>query len=426
MRKLQNFILFNLLIVLSCSIYAQNNSKKLKKEQIKLEKKISNTKMLLNKTKNEADISLQDLQLIDNQIKNRERLLRNYDKQIRFSEQQIAEKKLEINNLQTEQKQLKEQFKEMMIYAYKKRNKYGQLMYVFSSDSYNEAIKRNNYLVQIKELRLKQFDLLKKNKEAINAQIIKINVEKNKKIELLSEKIDEKKKIEEDRIKQEVVFRKFKKQEDLLSQKLNQEIAKRNDLKKKINDAIKSEIKAEQARIRLAEEKRRKELAKNKNNTSNKNTSVLFKETKESALLGKNFSSNKGKLPWPVEKGSITEKFGKNLHPTLHNVYTNNNGIDISAPKNSQVRCVFAGKVTSVLNIPGAGKVIIVKHGAYRTVYGNLKDTYVKAGDKLKIKQTLGSLLSKNNSNISLAHFEIHVVSGTNIKCLNPSIWIAR
>ncbi len=425
MKTLFNFFIFAMCFATSLSINAQKNSKKLKREQIKLEKKISNTKMLLNKTKNEADISLQDLQLLENQIKNRERLLKNYDQQIQLSEQQIAHKKLEINKLQTEQIQLKEQFKKMILYAYKKRNKYGQLMYVFSSENYNEAIKRKNYLMQIKELRLKQLDLLKKNKESINNEIVKINIEKENKVKFLSEKTAEKQLIEQDRKKQELVFRQFKKKEEELLLKLRKEIAKKTELKNKINQAIKAEIEAERARKRLEEERRRKELAK-KNKTNSNTSSVYFKETKESAALGKSFSSNKGKLPWPVSKGAITEKFGKNPHPTLNNVYTNNNGIDISAPKNSQIRCVFAGKVTSVLNIPGAGKVVIVKHGPYRTVYGNLKDTYVKSGDKLKLKQTIGSLLSSDNSKISLAHFEIHVVSGTSIKCLNPSIWITR
>jgi murein DD-endopeptidase MepM/ murein hydrolase activator NlpD len=131
-------------------------------------------------------------------------------------------------------------------------------------------------------------------------------------------------------------------------------------------------------------------------------------------------------LPWPVEKGTITEGFGRNNHPTLPNVVTNNNGIDISAPKNAQVRAVFEGEVTSVLNIPGAGKVVIIKHGNYRTVYSNLQDTYVSAGSKVSTKQAIGSLLNKENSSVSLAHFEIHQVVGTVVNCLNPSLWVAN
>jgi len=131
-------------------------------------------------------------------------------------------------------------------------------------------------------------------------------------------------------------------------------------------------------------------------------------------------------LPWPVDKGSVTEKFGKNPHPTLKNVTTNNRGIDISSPKNAQVRSVFEGEVTSVLNIPGAGKVVIIKHGNYRTVYSNLQDTYVKTGQKVSTKKVIGSLLSKSGQSMSVVHFEIHKVSGSNVTCLNPSLWVAH
>ncbi|MNE54872.1 Murein hydrolase activator EnvC precursor [compost metagenome] len=131
-------------------------------------------------------------------------------------------------------------------------------------------------------------------------------------------------------------------------------------------------------------------------------------------------------MPWPVAKGSITESYGKNAHPTLPNVFTNNNGIDIGAPKNSQVRAVFDGEVTSVLNIPGAGKVVIIKHGAYRTVYSNLQEAYVSVGDKVGSKQSIGSLLSDEEGNLSTAHFEIHqVVEGT-VQRINPTLWLAQ
>ena len=412
-------------------VFSQGNSQKLKKEQLKLEKRISGTKMLLSKSKLNTNSSLEDLQLIDNQIKNRERLLRNYDEQVRFSKQQIADKTLEVNRLKAEQIELKNQYQKMLIYAYKNRNKYGKLMYIFSSDSYNEAIKRNNYLKQVHDLRTKQFQLLKKNKEIINAEIIKINQEKKEKEKILESKLAEKKLIEKDRNIKNEIYRKFKKEENILKAKLQKEELKKAELKKKINEAIKMEILAEQRRRKKEEEARRKRLEKEKNKNKNKpkeskTQSTYFKETKESKALGKSFATNKGKLPWPVSKGAITEKFGKNPHPTLHNVYTNNNGLDISAPMNAQIRCIFKGQVTSVLNIPGAGKVVIVKHGAYRTVYSNLKDTYVKSGDKVSTKQTIGSLLNKSGSNVSVAHLEIHVVVGSGVKCLNPSIWISK
>ena len=148
-------------------------------------------------------------------------------------------------------------------------------------------------------------------------------------------------------------------------------------------------------------------------------------QSSEGKISSKKFQNNRGALPWPVTKGSITEKFGRNQHPTLSGVYTNNNGIDISCPSNSQVRAIFEGEVTSVFTIPGSGKVVIIKHGNYRTVYSNLKETMVSKGDKVSTKQKIGTILSEDNS-LGILHFELHLVSGTSTKSLNPALWIDR
>ena len=144
----------------------------------------------------------------------------------------------------------------------------------------------------------------------------------------------------------------------------------------------------------------------------------------EGAAIGKSFETNRGRLPWPVDNGSVTEKFGRNYHPTLSGIEWNNNGIDITCNTGSRVRAVFEGEVTTVFSVPGAGKVVIVKHGAYRTVYGNLAETFVGVGSKVSTKQAIGTLL--NDNGVSVCHFEVHQVVGVNPVTLNPSLWIGR
>ncbi|MFT5582422.1 MAG: septal ring factor EnvC (AmiA/AmiB activator), partial [Psychromonas sp.] len=200
---------------------------------------------------------------------------------------------------------------------------------------------------------------------------------------------------------------------------------KKKKIKEKINEAIRKEIAEAEERRRIAEAKRRAEAAKNKITVPFEKTQE-FAITKELAMIDKSFESNRGRLPWPVEKGTITEAFGRNAHPTLENVFTNNNGIDISSPKNAEVRAVYEGEVTSILNIPGAGRVVIVKHGNYRTVYSNLQNTYVSVGSIVRTKQAVGSLLSKNGESISVVHFEIHQVVNGGVQSLNPSSWVSR
>lgn len=406
-------------LLLTFSVNGQSTSEKLKREQVRLERKISNTKSLLNKSKTNTKSSLSELRVIENQIVYRENLLKNYDNQIRGAELTIQKKQIEIENLNTHIAKLKAQYKRLLIYSYKHRNKYSKMMYVFTAESYNEALKRKKYLERIAEIQKKQFIVIQQNQALITTEISEIEKEKEYKQVVILEKSQEKKEIEGDRIKQKEVYQKFKNQEANLIAQLQVEERKKAVLRSKISAAINREIAEAEARRKSAE------AARKKNNPST-NTTPSFAETKESARLSANFEGNKGRLPWPVDRGSITEKFGKNPHPTLKNVTTNNRGIDISSPKNAQVRAVFDGEVTSILNIPGAGKVIIIKHGNYRTVYSNLKDTYVTKGSKVATKKVIGSLLSKENQNMSLVHFELHKVSGSNVICLNPALWVTH
>jgi septal ring factor EnvC (AmiA/AmiB activator) len=403
---------------------AQVSSEKLKRDQARLERKIADTKLLLEKSKSQTESSFNELRVIENQISYREQLLRNYNNQIRSAELNVERKEKQIGELADKIERLKSQYKRLLLYAYKHRNKYGKMMYIFSAESYYEAVKRNKYLERIREIQQKQFILIKQHQELMRSEIEAIKKEKEKKLAMIEEKKKERKKIEADKIRQQEIYQKFKAEEEEILAKLKKEERDRQVLKERINQAIKREIE-------LAEAARRKREAEAAKSSGSKpaepiSSSPSFTSTKEEALVSRNFEGNRGRLPWPVDKGTITENFGKNAHPTLKNVYTNNRGVDISTPKNAQVRTVFDGEVTSVLNIPGAGKVVIIKHGNYRTVYSNLQETYVKTGDRIKTKQLIGSLLVQSKQNNSIAHFEIHKVSGSSVVCLNPSLWIVQ
>ncbi len=433
----------NFLLVIGCffalNLNAQTVSEKLRAEQDRLENKIANTKSLLDKTKSNTEASLNELRLIDNQIKFRSALVANFDNQVRGAEIKIKEKDSEITELQEKMKRLKAQYKKLLIYAYKHRNKFGRMMFIFSSDSYNEALKRNNYLEHIADIQTKQFLIIRQHQSLIKEEIQEIGKERQLKMQLLLEKKKERESIELDKQKQEQVYKKFKQEEGKLLAQLKDDERKKEVLRQKIDAAIKKEIAAAEEKRRKAEAAAAAAAKKKTESKTETGPSVAankpaeaekveptFVETRESAELNKNFEGNKGKLPWPVEKGTITEGFGKNPHPTLNNVFTNNNGIDISAPKNAQVRSVFEGEVTSVLNIPGAGKVVIIKHGNYRTVYSNLQDTYVSTGTKVSTKQVIGALLVKEGNAVSVSHFEIHQVVGTAVQCLNPTLWVSH
>jgi len=457
MKFANNWIIIIFICVFSQISVAQKTSDKLKREQEKLEKSISVTKSLLRKTKKNSQATISELRVLENQLKHREELLANFDSQIKDAEVQIEQKNQQIDDLEKKLKLLVFQYRHLLIYAYKHRSKSGQWMYIFSSKSYNEALKRKKYLEKVAELQRKQKRLIEQHQHLISKEKTEIESEKKEKEIIADEKRKEKENLEKDKITKESNLTKLKKEETRLAAEMKLSENKKIILKQRIREAINAEIAADEAKRKLREEKERKRLeekqrlAKTNNNSnstvstssgtksSTKTSNVIANdepeetvkrpltiiETKEVAL-NQGFESNKGRLPWPVSSGTITEGYGKNPHPKIKNLYTNNNGIDISTNKGSSVRSVFEGEVTSVLSIPGAGKVVIIKHGNYRTVYSNLQDVFVGVGSKVKTKQSIGSLLPDDDDALSVSHFEIHQVLNGQINRMNPTNWIAR
>lgn len=439
----------NLLLICFFSFvaFAQSSSEQLKKEQKKLESKINNTKSLLTQVKNNQKASLNELKLIENQIKSREELVRVFDNQVRMAEVKMIERKNEIRRLNKRLEDLKTQYKRMILFAYKNRNNIGKIMFLLSADSYNEALKRNKYLQKVAGLQRKQRDLIRQHQSMIQTEIKEIDQEKASKLAALEEKKKEREQIQKDKGLKEKSYQKFKQDEQKLLAELKKDERKKEEVKAQINAAIKREIAENQRRQKEADEKARANAKSNKSNkkknssgtsttpTDNSTTAsndepkeekkYVYTESPDGIALGKNFESSKGRLPWPVNSGTITEKYGRNAHPTLEGVFTNNNGIDITCTKGSSVRAVFEGEVSSVFSIPGAGKVVIIKHGSYRTVYSNLSETFVKTGTKVTTKQAIGQLL-ESDGNVSVCHFEVHSVNNSGTQSLNPSLWIGR
>ena len=456
------FVISISIVFLVSSFFSQTSSSALKKEQKKIEKKISNTKTLLNTVKNNADISLNELRIVDNQIKNREALVAVYDNQVQAAEIKMLEKSNEINTLKKKSIKLKSQYRAMLLYAYKHRNNSDKIMYILSASSYHEAFKRNKYIKKIAAAQKRQVAIIKQHRQLISQEIKNVAIEKSQKLVSLEQKKQEKANIELDKNLLATNLNKLKNEEQKLNTQLLTEEQKKQDLKVKITNAIRVEISiaenkrkkkaAQEAKEKAAKEAKEKAAKKEKlvvkekpNNEINPTKvktptnvivpekvtpkpkvekEVVFVESDENIALGTSFATNKGKLPWPVSSGSITEKYGRNAHPTLSGVFTNNNGIDISCPLGQSVRAIFEGEVTSVFTITGAGKVVIVTHGNYKTVYSNLQSTDVKIGSKVQTKQKIGTLLSEGN--ISICHFEIQLVANGAIQSLNPSLWISK
>lgn len=434
--KTQLIVLVSVLLHV-CSFGQTNKKVQLEKEQKQIESRIQNTKKLLSKTEKDLKNRTIELRLIEKNLSLREQLVRNIDQQIRSTEQRIADLQQSIQTLEAQTTVLKEQYKTMLVYAYKNRGNMDKLMFVFSSENFNQAAKRSQYLEKINEVRTRQVQLIRSNQQRMVAEQQELQNQKLSAIQLAQQKKQERETLLDDRIKQQEVFNNVKNEETTLRAKLIEDEKNKIRIQREIKLAIEREIEEENKRRKEEQKKREEEERKRREEQAKKNPNASvepikepesktneFGVTPESKLAGNNFASNKGRLPYPISIGTVIERFGKNAHPTISNVYTENNGVDISTNRGAEVRSVFEGEVSSIISIPGAGKAVILSHGNYRTVYANLQDVYVSKGAKLNHKQLLGSLLPQGS--ISVLHFEIHVILDSGVQKLNPELWLSK
>lgn len=441
MKKWNNTLAIVLMLLLcSTVVHAQKNSEKLRQKQRELEEKIKNTKALIGNTINKERITIAELAIINQQINYREELLTNISSQVRRLNQQIEDNRSVIDALQQDLVRLRGQYSNMIFYAYKHRNTYHKLLFVFAARDFNTGFLRVKYLKQFGESRKRQVEMITRTQKELDEKNKELGEKRTEKEILADQQSKEKENYLKDKESQKEALEKLKKEEKKLKALLDDQEEKKRQIARQIKKALEEEIRKQQELERKkkeAERRKREEEEKKRKNGNNAtantgNTSTKKEEgkkfdgaTPDSDPESTTFENNKGRLPWPVENGEITERFGTNPHPTLKGCVTNNNGIDIGTPKNAKVRAVFDGTVTSILVISGAGKVVIISHGAYRTVYANLSEVSVTKGQKVKVKQEIGTLLS-DDGRVSEAHFEIWRITESDMLKQDPMSWLYK
>jgi septal ring factor EnvC (AmiA/AmiB activator) len=419
MNKFTNTLLTCfILLCFSFSAIAQKKVE-LENKKLMLQKDIRYTESLLNETKINKKLSLNQLVTLNKKISIREELIEEVsseisiiDRQIDFNKEIIIEKEADLN-------ELKNEYAKMIYFAYKNQNAYDRLMFVFSSRDFNQAFNRLKYMQQYSDYRKKQAELIVSTQREINSKIYELVQKKLQKNELLGTEEHEKENLAKEKSEQEGVLDKLQKQEKDLFQTLKEKEKEQRQLQMAIQRIIEEEIKkARELAMKEAKDSKPKN-ASGANSNTNSNALSL---TPETIKLSGVFEQNKTKLPWPVVEGIITGRFGQQAHPVLKNIKINNNGIDIATKKQASVRAIFDGVVTGIATVPGFGKVIMIRHGEYLTVYSKLKEINVKKGDKVVIKQTLGIVETEDSESKTEVHFEIW--KGTIV--LNPELWIFK
>ncbi len=402
------YILFFLLLWGSSIGWSQEKeSDRLKKQQLELQKKIEFTENLLSSTENSKTELTNTIGLINNKISYREELVNNISQQLKALDDEIVLLETEIEILEEQLEALIQQYKDMIVLAYKLRSNSASILFILSSDNFNQANKRMEYMEQITKYRANQIKRINKVKKELEDNLQLLKDKKEAQTKLSEQKKAEKNRYISDLEKKKNFIGELEVKQQALQDELQQQKTQAEKIRKAIDKAINKEIAEERAK--------------------EKNKPKTVAETKETKLTNDGFEANKGRLPWPVTKGEVTKGYGKQPHPIHVGVYTYNNGVDITTVKGATVRAVYGGTVSSVIIIPGAGKAVIIAHGNYRTIYSNLQESYVQKGDKVVAKQEIGALLVNPDGSMSDVHFEIRKITPEGqIKNLNPSYWLYK
>lgn len=405
-----------LLLLLTFGAQAQTK-KQLENQRNKLIEQINFTKKQIEEVQRKKAVSVNQLVTLRKQIQVRQRLIENYNNDIAITQVQIDNLAELIGSLERDLQKLKAEYGKMLQVAYRNRSNYSNVILVLSAKDFNQAFKRLRYLQQYNEFRQTQVRLINKTQEGLNRRIAQLEQKKVERVSLVAEEETQKTLLGYESDKTNQLVSTLQNNEKQLRKELQEKEAARARLQRTIEDIIRREI--EEARRQEAERQRK---VGQKPSVTPKTTREEFELTPEAKALGADFEANKGKLPWPVSKGFISESFGEHPHPVLKNVKVRNDGVSIRTAKSAEVKAIFRGEVTAVVSIPGMQKAIIVRHGQYLTVYAHLETVSVSKGSKIETGQTIGSVHFDEEEN--KAEVQLQVWRGTTK--IDPSPWLAK
>lgn len=414
MTKITRIAFVFILICCSSLLFAQSKQD-LEQKKKKLAKDIEQTSKVLQETQKSKQVTLNQLVTLNKQISVRESLIGTISTEIRMLDGQIGATNNDIENLRAELAQLKKEYAAMILFAFRNQSSYNKLMFIFAAENFNQAYKRLKYLQQFSEYRQKQATYIEEAQRRLTQKMEELEGNKKVKSGLLQEEQKEKVILGKEKETQQKIANQLQSKEKQLKKQLADKQAQARKLDKAIQDIIRKEIEA--ARRKAEAEAKAKGT---KMPGGDKESSSNLALTPEAQKLSADFTGNKGRLPWPVEKGTIIEYFGAHEHPVLKGVQVQNNGIDIKTTAGAAVRAVFSGTVSGVIQIPGGQNAVLVRHGEYVTVYSNLKSVSVKNGQAITTKQTLGTVYTEDE----LSSMELQIWKGMNK--LNPVDWLAR
>ena len=404
---------YTFLFLLSISgLWAQPaTQQKLEERKAQLLEEIRANERMLQETKKKEKSVVAVIQQQNAKIQLREKLISTTEKQAKLLNDDIYTNQLKINKLNKELEVLKEDYANMIVKSYKSRSERSRAMFLLSSQNFMQAYKRVQYMKQYAGYRKSQGDEIKVKSTELAVYNEKLAGLKIEKIKVIQEQEKEKQVLVKEKKEQEVLVNSIKKDQKKIIAEIKKKQQEANEIDKKIQRFIRDAIAAEN-------KKTAKKAGPKTVSTGTSATKIVL--TEEGKIESDNFKANKGKLPWPVEKGFVSQKFGDQPHQIQPKLIVHSNGVEITTESGSSARAVFAGTVYSIQILSPINTLVMIQHGDFITVYQNLSSVSVKKGDKVSIKQTIGKIRTNDSTGKTALKFSVL----QNDTFLNPQSWI--
>lgn len=380
--------------------FTQDKKAALEAQKKRLQQEIVQINALLKSSVKKRSNVLTEVETVQLKMDRQDALIRLTNRQINRLNQDISLNLRNIEQLRTELTQLKEDYAEMVIAARKNQSTQNRLMFLLSSESFWQAYKRLAYMKQYASYRKQQGEQIAAKTKTLQQYTNDLVAQRKDKEHLIRENRAAQKELDSVKTKQNALVQQLKKREKSYTTQIKKKQKEQEAIDKEINRLIREAI-----------------AASNKKAGTKTKSFVL---TPEAKALAASFAANKGRLPWPVAKGIVTQKFGTQRHPVVRTTTIKSNGVTLSVPVGAEARSVFEGKVLNIVQFKGSNPIVLVQHGNYITSYKNLSKVYVKKGDKLNAKQAIGKIFTNKETGKTALQFSLF----QNTTPQNPALWL--
>ena len=448
LMTLQRFIFLVVFLMTVVGASAQQSREELQKKEQELKKELSDLNRQLSETQKNKKLSLNELALIKRKVAKREELVRGINNQINELDNTIYLNELDIYRLRKELDTLKLKYAKSIVFAYKSRGSYEYLNFLFSARNFNDAVKRMAYLKSYRQNRETQAIAIAQSRTMLTQKVDVLNSNKKERMVTLTAQSEQLKVLQEDKKAQDKVVAQLKGQESVIAKQIKDKEKQRVRMQQAVMAIIKREIEEAARKDKIAKQKAIDDAKKNaaaaapKNNTTDnsvknntagssaKNNEPIvlakagsrpyspFESTEEGRETSMHFEQNRGRLPWPVDRGNVFIEFGVSTVPGTK-LKQNSDGIHIALPEGSAVKSIADGEVSYVGEVNG-DQVVMVRHGKYFTVYQQLSSASVSVGKEVKA----GSMLGRSGKSIDGEGSIIFTINNERGVPLNPDQWL--